>query len=64
MDFLTNPWVIITIVLCVVVGNIMVLKYTAKMKTRQMKRDLPSTPESTPDSSQDDADSERKNPPN
>lgn len=32
MDLLTNPWVIIAIVLSVVVGNIMALKYTAKMK--------------------------------
>lgn len=32
MDLLTNPWVIIAMVLSVVVGNIMALKYTAKMK--------------------------------
>ncbi|PKF79104.1 DUF2897 domain-containing protein [Vibrio sp. vnigr-6D03] len=32
MEFLTNPWVIITIVLAVVIGNIAALKYTAKMK--------------------------------
>ncbi|MDN3683678.1 DUF2897 family protein [Vibrio sinaloensis] len=30
MDLLTNPWVIIAIVLSVIVGNIMALKYTAK----------------------------------
>ena len=32
MELLTNPWVIIVIVLSVVIGNIMALKYTAKMK--------------------------------
>ncbi len=32
MEFLTNPWVITIIVLAVIVGNIMALKYTAKMK--------------------------------
>tara|TARA_Y100001956_G_scaffold82794_1_gene105667 strand:- start:7194 stop:7385 length:192 start_codon:yes stop_codon:yes gene_type:complete len=32
MDLLTNPWIIIAIVLSVIVGNIMALKYTAKMK--------------------------------
>ena len=64
MDLLTNPWVIITIVLCVVVGNIMVLKHTAKMKGSLMKKPPPSPPDSGQDSGQDDADSERKNPPN
>ncbi len=32
MEFLTNIWVITIIVLAVIVGNIMALKYTAKMK--------------------------------
>ncbi|MDN3682670.1 DUF2897 family protein [Vibrio tapetis subsp. quintayensis] len=32
MEFLTNPWVITIIVLAVIIGNIMALKYTAKMK--------------------------------
>ncbi|MFW7523900.1 DUF2897 family protein [Vibrio ostreicida] len=35
MELLTNPWVIIVIVLSVVIGNIMALKYTAKMKFGQ-----------------------------
>ncbi|MFY2508005.1 DUF2897 family protein [Vibrio pectenicida] len=35
MEFLTNPWVIIVIVLSVVIGNIAALKYTAKMKFGQ-----------------------------
>ncbi|MBU2897356.1 DUF2897 family protein [Vibrio hepatarius] len=35
MEFLTNPWVIIAIVLSVVIGNIAALKYTAKMKFGQ-----------------------------
>ena len=35
MEFLTNPWVIIIIVLSVVIGNIAALKYTAKMKFGQ-----------------------------
>lgn len=38
MDLLTNPWVIIAIVLAVIIGNISVLKYTANMKTTQMKK--------------------------
>jgi F0F1-type ATP synthase membrane subunit b/b' len=38
MSFLTNPWVIIAIVLAVVIGNIMALKYTANMGiTRKAK---------------------------
>lgn len=38
MSFLTNPWVIIAIVLAVVIGNIMALKYTANMDmTRKNK---------------------------
>ncbi|KJY83761.1 hypothetical protein TW81_06925 [Vibrio galatheae] len=36
MEFLTNPWVIIFIVLSVIIGNIAALKYTAKMKFGQM----------------------------
>lgn len=32
MEFLTNPWVITIVVLAVIIGNIMTLKYTAKMK--------------------------------
>ncbi|GLQ75183.1 DUF2897 family protein [Vibrio penaeicida] len=39
MEFLTNPWVIITIVLAVVIGNIAALKYTAKMKFTPSKRE-------------------------
>lgn len=38
MDLLTNPWVIIAIVLAVIIGNISVLKYTANMKVTQMKK--------------------------
>ncbi|BCL70735.1 conserved hypothetical protein [Vibrio nigripulchritudo MADA3029] len=38
MEFLTNPWVIIIIVLAVVIGNIAALKYTAKMKFTQVER--------------------------
>lgn len=38
MDLLTNPWVIIAIVLSVIVGNIMALKYTAKMKFGQTSK--------------------------
>jgi len=38
MDLLTNPWVIIVIVLSVVVGNIAALKYTANMKFGQPKK--------------------------
>ncbi|MCM5510880.1 MULTISPECIES: DUF2897 family protein [unclassified Vibrio] len=35
MELLTNPWVIIFIVLSVIIGNIAALKYTAKMKFGQ-----------------------------
>ncbi|MFG6244562.1 DUF2897 family protein [Vibrio diabolicus] len=36
IEILTNPWVIIIVVLSVVIGNIAALKYTAKMKFGQM----------------------------
>ncbi|UQA50511.1 DUF2897 family protein [Vibrio sp. ED002] len=39
IELLTNPWVIIIIVLSIVVGNIAALKYTAKMKFGQMDKD-------------------------
>ncbi|MDF5262242.1 DUF2897 family protein [Vibrio parahaemolyticus] len=35
IEILTNPWVIIIVVLSVVIGNIAALKYTAKMKFGQ-----------------------------
>ncbi|WP_319535245.1 DUF2897 family protein [uncultured Vibrio sp.] len=38
IEFLTNPWVIIIVVLSVVIGNIAALKYTAKMKFNQMDK--------------------------
>ncbi|GAB2666040.1 DUF2897 family protein [Vibrio panuliri] len=38
MDLLTNPWVIIAIVLAVIIGNIAALKYTANIKMTQMKK--------------------------
>ncbi|MGD1506191.1 DUF2897 family protein [Vibrio harveyi] len=38
IEILTNPWVIIIIVLSIVVGNIVALKYTAKMKFGQMDK--------------------------
>ncbi|GLT17340.1 hypothetical protein GCM10007938_11170 [Vibrio zhanjiangensis] len=46
MDLLTNPWVIIIIVLSVVIGNIAALKYTAKMKFGQMEKKEPSEEDS------------------
>ncbi|MCG9575567.1 DUF2897 family protein [Vibrio tubiashii] len=51
MDLLTNPWVIIVIVLSVVIGNIAALKYTANMKFGQSEKkphtdDEETTPES------------------
>ncbi|MDA0149306.1 DUF2897 family protein [Vibrio sp. LaRot3] len=45
MDLLMNPWVIIIIVVSVIVGNIMVLKYTANMKFGQMQKKKPPTTE-------------------
>ena len=38
IEILTNPWVIIIIVVSIVVGNIAALKYTAKMKFGQMDK--------------------------
>ncbi len=38
IELLTNPWVIIIVVLSVVVGNIAALKYTANMKFNQMDK--------------------------
>ncbi|WP_156309835.1 DUF2897 family protein [Vibrio nereis] len=43
MEWLTNPWVIIVIVLSVIIGNIAALKYTAKMKFN-VKNRRPKTP--------------------
>lgn len=40
MELLTNPWVIIFIVLSVIIGNIAALKYTAKMKFGQTDKKL------------------------
>ncbi|MDD1784155.1 DUF2897 family protein [Enterovibrio sp. ZSDZ35] len=41
MDFLTNPYVIIFIVVAVVVSNIMALKYTANAKFGMKKKPKP-----------------------
>ncbi len=38
IELLTNPWVIIIVVLSVVIGNIAALKYTANMKHGQMDK--------------------------
>ncbi|GEM74127.1 DUF2897 family protein [Vibrio sagamiensis] len=38
IELLTNPWVIIIVVLSVVIGNIAALKYTAKMKFDHMDK--------------------------
>ncbi|TOG06463.1 DUF2897 family protein [Vibrio parahaemolyticus] len=38
IEFLTNPWVIIIVVLSVIIANIAALKYTAKMKFNQMDK--------------------------
>nr|WP_321282154.1 DUF2897 family protein [uncultured Vibrio sp.] len=38
IELLTNPWVIIIVVLSVIIGNIAALKYTAKMKFDQMDK--------------------------
>ncbi len=47
IDFLTNPWVIIVIVLSVLIGNIAALKYTAKMKFHHKKPEPPSQDNTT-----------------
>ena len=41
MELLTNPWVIIVIVLSVIVGNIAALKYTANMKFKRQEKKQP-----------------------
>ncbi|WP_423839737.1 DUF2897 family protein [Vibrio mytili] len=38
IELLTNPWVIIIVVLSVVIGNIAALKYTANTKLGQMDK--------------------------
>ncbi|MGP8307335.1 DUF2897 family protein [Vibrio sp. YIC-376] len=38
IELLSNPWVIIIVVLSVIIGNIAALKYTAKMKFNQMDK--------------------------
>lgn len=39
LELLTNPWVIIIVVVSVIVGNITALKYTANMKVGTMSND-------------------------
>ncbi|WP_172953572.1 DUF2897 family protein [Vibrio salilacus] len=59
MDFLTNPWVIIAIVLSVVIGNIAALKYTANMKFGQTDKKTPPAQDNDKNSSdQNDKDSQ------
>ncbi|WP_162046880.1 DUF2897 family protein [Vibrio taketomensis] len=64
MDLLTNPWVIIAIVLAVIIGNISALKYTANMKFDQMKK-KPSRDEQISDqeAKQEQQESEPQDPP-
>lgn len=38
IDFLTNPWVISTIVISVMVGNLAALKYVSKIRFKQMEK--------------------------
>ncbi len=58
MEWLTNPWVIIAIVLSVIIGNIAALKYTAKMKFG-LKNKKPTPPER---SESDEQESNEKDP--
>lgn len=50
IEFLTNPYVIIFIVVSVIVSNIMLLKYTAKLGMKNIK------PKSKKDQATDDKD--------
>lgn len=59
MDLLTNPWVIIVIVLSVVIGNIAALKYTANMKFGQNEK----KPHSDSDDNIDESDESKKDAP-
>ncbi len=58
MEWLTNPWVIIAIVLSVIIGNIAALKYTAKMKFN-LKSRQPKTP---PTDVRDESEENKKDP--
>ncbi|MGR6839052.1 DUF2897 family protein [Aliivibrio wodanis] len=53
MEWLTNPWVIIAIVLSVVIGNLAALKATANMKFGQPKK--PIAPQEDPDQDKNDS---------
>lgn len=54
MEWLTNPYVIITIVVAVVVSNIMALKYTANAKFGLKYKDKPDKHQrSVPDNDSD-----------
>lgn len=59
MDLLTNPWVIIVIVLSVVIGNIAALKYTANMKFGQSEK----KPQSDSDDHSDESEESKKDAP-
>ncbi|WP_070962784.1 DUF2897 family protein [Vibrio sonorensis] len=37
-DFLTNPWVVIVIVISVMIGNLSALKYVINMRSKAMKK--------------------------
>lgn len=58
MELLTNPWVIIIIVLSVIIGNIMALKYTAKMKLGQRDKNRSSNMDKADSEHSDVVDSE------
>ncbi|WP_407331138.1 DUF2897 family protein [Enterovibrio sp. 27052020O] len=64
MDILTNPYVIIFIVVAVVVSNIMALKYTAKsklgMRQRENKKDDAASKEQPKKTTPTDDDSDDK----
>ncbi|SIN98327.1 Protein of unknown function [Salinivibrio sp. ES.052] len=65
MEWLTNPYVIITIVVAVVVSNIMALKYTANAKFGLKHKDKPdkdkqsTSDKNDEDSAQSDKDEDR-----
>ena len=59
MDLLTNPWVIIVIVLSVVIGNIAALKYTANMKFGQSEK----KPQGDSDDHNDESEESKKDAP-
>lgn len=62
MDILTNPYVIIFIVVAVVVSNIMALKYTAKAKFGMKDKYKPKSRQDSDSDQEEDGDNSDNSP--